>query len=178
MFNDGSGNLQVGDYQGAVKSTTFWGSGAVSNGELTATGFKFNLATTYKQPTSSAGYGDIVYYGSGTGLSGGSIYFLSTSGTWTLANSNIDTTSKYMLAIALGTTASSGMLVRGYAKFTGGNYASVTIGQILYLGTTDGRFQATAPSTLAQVVRVVGYCVDATNDIIYFCPDNTWVVIA
>jgi hypothetical protein len=84
-----------------------------------------------------------------------------------------------MLGIALGSFASAGMLVRGYAKFTGvGNYSSVTIGQILYLGTTNGFFQSTAPTLTGQVVRVVGYCVDAVNDIIYFCPDNTWVEIA
>ena len=92
-----------------------------------------------------------------------------------MANSNIASSSKFMLGIALGGSISSGMLVRGYAKFAVGNYASVTIGQILYLGTTNGYFQNTAPTSTGQVVRVIGYCVDATNDIIYFCPDNTWI---
>jgi hypothetical protein len=174
-----SADFAVGDYNGNGVLTELWGTSAVEVAQLTGSGVKFLEPTTYRQPTSSAGYGDVVYYGSSGGaLTAGFIYYLNTSGAWTVANSNVASSSKYMLGIALGTSISNGMLVRGYAKFAVGNYASVTVGQILYLGTTNGYFQNTAPSSTAQVVRVVGYCVDATNDIIYFCPDNTWVEIA
>jgi hypothetical protein len=168
--------LAFGDVAGNAITTELWGNSAVNVAELTSTGVKFNESTTYKKPTTSAAYGEIVTYGSGSSLTAGFIYYLASSGTWTVANSNLPSSSKFLLAIALGTNASSGMLVRGYARFSAvGNYASVTLGQILYVGTTNGFFQNTAPTSTGQVVRVIGYCVDATNDTIYFCPDNTWI---
>jgi hypothetical protein len=178
LTTDNVSGLLLGDVNAGGASTAFIGPSYVDCGQLTSGGFKFNSPTTYKQPTSNLAYGDVVYYGTGSSLTAGFIYYLNSSGVWTVANSNLASSSKFMLAIALGTNATSGMLVRGYAKYAVGNYASVTVGQILYLGTTNGYFQNTAPTSTAQVVRVIGYCVDATNDIIYFCPDNTWVEIA
>ena len=175
MFNDTT-SMAFGDYNGNSVTTVLWGNSSVNIGELTSTGVKFNESTTYKKPNAATAYGEIVTYGSGSSLTAGFIYYLASSGTWTVANSNLPSSSKFLLAIALGTNASSGMLVRGYARFTSvGNYASVTLGQILYVGTTNGFFQNTAPTSTGQVVRVIGYCVDATNDTIYFCPDNTWI---
>ena len=136
----------------------------------------FNQPFRHQTPSvTSVAYGEIVTYGSGSSLTAGFIYYLASSGTWTVANSNLPSSYKFMLALALGTNASSGMVVRGYARYAVGNYSSVTLGQILYVGTTNGFFQNTAPTSTGQVVRVVGYCVDATNDTIYFCPDNTWI---
>jgi hypothetical protein len=177
MFNDTT-SMAFGDYNGNSVTTVLWGNSGVNIGELTSTGVKFNESTTYKKPNAATAYGEIVTYGSGSSLTAGFIYYLASSGTWTVANSNVVSSSKFLLAIALGTNATSGMLVRGYAKYAVGNYASVTLGQILYLGTTNGYFQNTAPTSTGQVVRVIGYCVDATNDTIYFCPDNTWVELA
>ena len=50
------------------------------------------------------------------------------------------------------------------------------LGIPLYLSTTQGDLQATAPSGTNDVARVVGYSLDANH--IYFNPDNTWVKIA
>jgi len=175
MGTDGSTGLVVGDINGLGATTQLIGQSytlvATISDRVT-----FNQPFRHQTPSvTSVAYGEIVTYGSGSSLTAGFIYYLASSGTWTVANSNVASSSKFMLAIALGTAASSGMLVRGYARYAVGNYASVTLGQILYLGTTNGYFQNTAPTSTGQVVRVVGYCVDATNDTIYFCPDNTWV---
>ena len=54
----------------------------------------------------------------------------------------------------------------------------MTGGQILYLSAAStGAFVSTAPSGTGDIVRVIGYCVDATNDTLYFNPDNTWIEV-
>jgi hypothetical protein len=55
---------------------------------------------------------------------------------------------------------------------------AVNAGEILYVSTTAGSIENFAPSSTGQVVRIVGYTVFASGtDLIYFCPDNTWVQI-
>ena len=125
--------------------------------------------------TSSGAYGDIVTFGSGTGFTTGGLYYYGTSGTWAAADADSESTSKYLLAIALGTTPSSGMLLRGYAKYTGTSYTSMTNGGIQFISTTAGSFTETAPTNTGQIVRIIGYCIDATNDILYFNPSNDWI---
>ena len=128
-------------------------------------------------PSITGSTGEIVYFGSGTSLTAGLIYYFNSSGQWVVANATTSTSSKYLIGIALGTSVTNGILVRGYARYSVGNYSSVGTGDILYLGTTNGFFQTTAPSTSSQVVRIIGYCVDSVNDTIYFNPDNTWIEI-
>ena len=45
------------------------------------------------------------------------------------------------------------------------------VGDVWYLSTTAGQATATAPSGNTDIVRVVGYCLDASNGQIYFNPD-------
>ena len=48
----------------------------------------------------------------------------------------------------------------------------------LYLSDgTAGQATPTAPDSNNDVVRVIGYAVN-TSDQIWFCPDNTWVVVS
>ena len=53
-----------------------------------------------------------------------------------------------------------------------------TIGDKLYLSTTEGQASSTAPSGTSDVVRVIGYCLDSSNGQIWFNPDNTFVEIS
>ena len=49
---------------------------------------------------------------------------------------------------------------------------------MLYASTTAGQATATAPSGSGDIVRVIGYCVHATNGNIWFNPDGTFVEVA
>ena len=122
-------------------------------------------------------YGDIVTFGSGTGFTTGGLYYYATSGTWTLADASSVAASSGLLSIALGATPSSGMLLRGYAKYAGTSYTSMTLGGIQYISGTAGSFTQTAPSITGDVVRIIGYSIDAANDILYFNPSNDWIEI-
>ena len=169
---------------GAGKSTG-WGLYVVANGivkniisesGIWTSGIVIGSTTT-PQPVAATCTGEFVYFGSGTTVAG-NLYLYNSSGAWVQCNASTSTTSVGLLAIAQGTTPSAGMLVRGQARFSAlTSYSVPTTGQMLWAGTTAGAFGTVPPTATTQIVRVIGYCIDATNDIIYFNPDNTWVEI-
>ena len=118
-------------------------------------------------------YGDIITIGTGAGLTTLSVYYLDSSQVWQLADANSGSTSSGILALALGSTPSAGMLVRGYARnntFTGSN------GNKLYLNPASSGFMTTTiPSGTGDIVRIVAYIIDASTRTIYFNPDNTYI---
>jgi hypothetical protein len=128
---------------------------------------------TTELTTSVEGYGDIVTFGGGS-LTAGDLYYLDSLGSWSVADANSTSSSTGMLAFALGTSASDGMLVRGYIRNSG---FTTNTGNIVYVSTTAGEVTTTAPSSSGDVIRIIGYSIDGTNEIIYFSPDNSWVEI-
>jgi hypothetical protein len=130
---------------------------------------------TYNQPAATSTSGEVVYVGTGTGLTAGNLYYLNSSLVWTSCDASTTATSIGMLAIALGTSVTNGMLVRGFARFSTTPYTSMTDGQIQYASLTAGEFTGTAPTVAGEVVRILGYCVSAANDTLYFSPGNTWI---
>jgi len=101
----------------------------------------------------------------------GSLYYKTTTG-WALADADSSTTT-YLLAIATGTNASSGMLLRGFFYKASHGF---TIGRPLYVGTSAGNLQQSAPTGTSDYARVVGYA--TSSDTIFFNPDNTWVRVS
>jgi hypothetical protein len=126
---------------------------------------------TTELTTSVSGYGDIVTFGTGT-VSAGKLYYYSSLGQWAEADAGGAGTSTGMLAISLGSSISSGMLVRGYYRDGG---ITTNTGDILYVGLISGKITNTAPTQVGEVVRIVGYTINGTNSVFYFNPDNTWV---
>ena len=125
-------------------------------------------------PTSPAFNGEIVRFGSGT-LTTGQLYFLSSSGTWSLANASSTGSSTGMLGIATGTSpTTAGLLVRGYAASS--SYTTAT-GSIVYAATSSGLMTTSSPTSSNHVVRVVGYVTTIPNTI-YFTPDPTFITLA
>ena len=117
---------------------------------------------------------ETVDFGGGTGLTPGDLLYLSSSGDWTNANATSISSSAGLLGIALDTSGSNGVLLRGKVSFSGKSYEDMTtVGAPLYISTTSGGFTETAPTGTGEIVRVIGYVVDTTNNILYFCPDNT-----
>ena len=126
-------------------------------------------------PLANACSGEFVYFGTGTTVAG-NLYKYNTSGAWVPFDANSTTTSIGLLAIAQSTTPAGGMMVKGYARFSGqSSYSTPAVGTMLFGSETVGAFTGTAPTTSASIIRIIGFCIDATNDIIYFNPDNTWI---
>ena len=141
--------------------------------KLTVSGDSTFIHNPITNLTSSvSGYGDVVTFGTGS-LTAGNLYYFRSDSSWSLADADSTATSTGLLGIALGTTATTtGVLVRGYAKFTG---FTASTGAILYVSPTAGGTTSTTPTAAGQVVRILGYQLDATNDTIYFNPSNDWL---
>jgi hypothetical protein len=125
-----------------------------------------------KLTSSPSAYGDIVTFGSGTLVAGNLYNYSDTAGSWVAANASATTYSIGMLAIALGTSPTSGMLVRGYARFT--SYSGQRSAK-LYVSTNSGGITNSAPGSAGQIVRLVGYQIVDVGDTIYFNPSNDWI---
>jgi hypothetical protein len=139
------------------------------SGSFTMTG-----SMIYASPISPGFNGEIVRFGSGT-LTRGQLYFLSSSGTWSLANANSTGSSTGMLGLALGSSpTTNGLLIRGLAASSSYSYGT---GAVIYMATSSGAMTATSPSSSNHVVRVMGYQTTIANTI-YFDPDKTWVTLA
>ena len=86
------------------------------------------------------------------------------------------TTSTSVLAVGTDDTDPGIMVLNGMVR-VGNNLSSGSIGDVVYVGETDGQFTLTAPSSSGDIVRIVGYLINPTYSIVYFNPDNTWVEI-
>jgi hypothetical protein len=123
------------------------------------------------------GGGDVAVWGAEDGtetLAAGKLMYLNTSGVWKYADADaVSTSGGVLLAIALGTSISDGLLLRGYfdaATIQG----SFTKGAACYVSENAGVIDFTAPSAGGDVVRVVGYGTNTAN-VIYFNPSGDWI---
>ena len=133
----------------------------------------------YKKPDALNQFrGEVVTFGSQSGIAQGDVVVLNTSGQWVKAQANSGTTSKSLLGVAMGTTAAAGILVRGFVRCTATFSQSLNAGNPFYLSaTTSGDATGTIPTTTGHIARIVGYATGVTAEM-YFCPDNTFVEIA
>ena len=115
-------------------------------------------------------YGEVVTIGGGGVSTKYSVYYWTSGSAWALADADSSATAQGLLGMAIGTTYSAGMVLRGYVYRSAWNW---TPGQVLYLSTTDGDITSTQPSGTSDIVRVVGYAISA--DIIYFNPSQDWI---
>jgi hypothetical protein len=116
--------------------------------------------------------------GTGTSLLRGDVY--SYKGSWTKSDADAESTSKGLLGVAVGTSASAGFVLQGVVRMQDntGFPSGTTSGEVLYLDTEEGHVTVTKPTGTGDIVRVVGYVIDAANKIIYFDPSKDWIQLA
>lgn len=174
------------DVTGILPSANLDADTAHLSGTQTFTGVKSFSATTsidsrkYALPSDTVGDfkgGDIWYYGDGSTVKG-SIYYVDGTN-WTLADADAESSASGLLAVALGTNpGGDGMLLRGFVTLLTGIEGTEAIGSPIFLSATDsGKATITAPSGDTDIVRVLGYSLHATENQIYFNPDNTFVEV-
>ena len=93
---------------------------------------------------------------------------------WAAANASTNTTAKGIigLALATGSAPAAGLLLNGQYTIASHGF---TLGAPLYLKTTDYLMTSTRPTGTNQIVRIVGYAIDANT--IMFNPDRTYIEI-
>ena len=133
---------------------------------------QFNKTST----TDADHSGDIVYIGGTTSMDNGKIYHYKSDGTWELADADAAANCDGLLAVALGAASDiNGMLLRGTVTL---DHDPGAVGDVLFVSTTAGQATATAPSGNTDIVRVIGYCLDASNGQIWFNPSSTFVEVS
>jgi len=132
----------------------------------------------YAIPAPVAGQhkGDVVFFGGATSMAKGTIYHYKSDGTWEVADASDPAKSGGLLAVALGEVSNTdGMLLRGMVTL---DHDPGGVGGVLYLSATSiGDATSTAPVARLAIVRVLGYCLDASNGQIWFSPSSTYIEI-
>ena len=147
--------------------------GVDSSGNVVKTNsFNLRLDDTPAANTTS-GSGNIVNWSVSESVTAGTLYAVKTNGGWTTADADSEPKSTYMLAIALGSNATAGMLLQGFFYKSSHGF---TIGAPLYVSNTAGAFSNSRPTGSGDYVRIIGYA--TSTNYIYFDPDKTWVKIA
>ena len=108
-------------------------------------------------------------------MTAGAVYHFKSDGTWEKADADAASTCDGLLGVALGASSDdNGVLLRGMVTL---DHDPGAVGDVLFLSTTAGQATATAPSGNGDIVRVIGYCLDASNGQIFFNPDGTFVEV-
>jgi len=120
--------------------------------------------------------GEIVTFGSGT-LYAGKLYTLTSSG-WIEADADdITKGSNSLVAIAIGTSPSDGMLVKGYYHPSTSLLPDHSAGKAVFISDSAGELTTTSPSGSGQFSRVVAHCTPDSN-IILFNPEMSWLELS
>ena len=172
-------SLVGGSEDGEVDATIGSGAASVTTvaGDLAVTTKATIPSRKYELPSSTVGDykgGDVYYYGDGSTVKGGIYYINGTN--WTLADADAEASTSGLLAVALGTDPDvDGMLLRGFVTLVTEIEGTEAIGSPVYLSATDsGKATITVPAS-GDVVRILGYSLHASDNQVYFNPDNTWV---
>lgn len=135
------------------------------------------------------GSGTILKYSpdSNQTLDGSTLHFLENDGTWALTDADqVTTGASQLLGVGLGASArTTGVLIKGFVRIASTEILNVPAGGAVdglpvYVSTTSGHFDFTAPSNSNDFVRIVGYAIDDDSGdvLIYFDPSKSWVEIA
>ena len=124
--------------------------------------------------------GEVVFFGGTTSMDNGKIYYYNGSGGWTLTDADAASTSTGLLAVALGDSSDTdGMLIRGMITL---DHDPGGVGDVLFLQTDTagdtGTATSTAPDGSGDIVRIIGYCLDASNGQIYFNPSPDFIEVS
>ena len=151
--------------------------------------YDFNSTTFENTYSDDQGSGTILKYSPGADESpaGSELFYLHTDGTWNQARAvDVALGASQLLGVGLGASArATGVLIKGFIRVASTEILNVpgsgaVDGLPVYVSTTSGHFDFTAPSSSNEFVRIVGYAIDDNSGdvLIYFNPDKSWVEIA
>ena len=176
----GTGSGVPGKFE--LKTTAPLGSGSTiqsHNLAITAdaNGVSIHTGASLSGLANDTGFGEIVYWGtedSTDTLAAGRLMYMATDSKWKYADADAVATTNTLLAIALGTAVSDGLLIKGYFKLNSYIEGSFAAGAPCYVSEASGEVDFTAPSAAGDVVRIIGHGTSETN-VILFDPSNDYV---
>ena len=179
----GTGNAAPGAVEISVGVPAAGSGSGVQSASLAIKATAEGPSTYYGGTASLAndsGVGEIVIFGTEDTtdtLAAGKLMYLASDGKWKHATgASTEAEASSMLAIALGTAVSDGLLVKGYFKLNSYKDGTFAKGAPCFVSDTDAKIDFTKLSSAGQHVRVVGYGTD-TTDVIMFDPSGTWITL-
>lgn len=134
--------------------------------------------------TDSTWSGDAVYFpyditSSGTIYKGQLLYFNSANYVDQADCDAASTMGCIGMALEKKTTGTGDMLVliRGFYKYTPWSITSIDEGKPLYVSTTAGNMEVTAPTGDADINQIVGYVYNAANEVVFINIDLTGIEV-
>ena len=108
-------------------------------------------------------------------VTAGKLYISRASG-WNEADADAESTSVGLLAVATDDESPSRMLLEGSIKMSSNTgFSTASKGDVLYISQTPGELTDDISAyTTGDFVRVCGYVIDASENYVFFKPDNTW----
>ena len=179
FFIDGNDNTVAA---GGIDATNHKDGFAVFN-DFASTAFESTLADGH------FGSAEILRYSPGAddSLTAGQLYFLHTDGTWNQTDADaVATGATQLLGIGLGGSARTvGALIKGFIRIPSTEILNLPgsgacDGLPVYVSTTAGHLDFTAPTGTGDFVRVVGYAIDddSSDVLVYINPSATHVELA
>ena len=190
VVEDGSGEDEVNVIIGNVSTSKTSVSGALGVRDSAPkvslnVVHDYNTATFENQLADGEGGGRVLRYSPGADdtLTVGQLYFLHTDGTWDQTDADaVATGASQMLGIGLGNARTAGCLMEGFIRIPSTEILNVpgsgaVDGLPVYVSTTAGHLDFTAPSGGGDFVRIVGHAIDDDGGdvLIYFNPSNNHV---
>ena len=190
VVEDGSGEDEVNVIIGNVSTSKTSVSGALGVRDSAPkvslnVVHDYNTATFENQLADGEGGGRVLRYSPGADdtLTVGQLYFLHTDGTWDQTDADaVATGATQMLGIGLGNARTAGCLMEGFIRIPSTEILNVpgsgaVDGLPVYVSTTAGHLDFTAPSGGGDFVRIVGHAIDDDGGdvLIYFNPSNNHV---
>ena len=173
-------NLSLGNVTNESKATMFSSPTFTGNSNMLRRNLDLanNILNQPSAGTAKAN-GDIFFTTGNVSTTAGKIYYMLSNGGLGNADADAASSATGLLCVALGTSSSTnGMLLRGIVALgadPGGNPGSP-----LYLSTTPGNAQTSAPSGTNDIARIIGYKMYSGAEginVIYFNPDNSYVTV-
>ena len=178
LFVDGNDNTVAA---GGIDATNHKDGFAVFN--------DFNV-TTFENTLADGHFGsaEILRYSPGANetLTSGQLYFLHTDGTWNQTDADaVATGATQLIGIGLGSAREAGVLLKGFIRIPSSEILNLPgsgacDGLPIYVSTTAGHLDFTAPTGTGDFVRVVGYAIDddSSDVLVYINPSATHVELA
>ncbi len=177
----GTGSGVPGKFE--LKTTAPLGSGSTTQSHSVAIsadgiGVSIHTGASLSGLANDTGFGEIVYWGtedSTDTLAAGRLMHMASDGKWKYADADAVATTNTLLAIALGTAVSDGLLIKGYFKLNSYIEGSFSAGQPCYVSEASGEVDFVAPSAAGDVVRIIGHGTSESGVILFNGMNPTYV---
>jgi len=174
-----NGQVLIGGTSGPAVSTLTAGNNITitnSDGGITiaaSDGAELEVVTqSTAVDTAGEAEGTIVKFG-GDSTTAGKVYTFDT-GTWTAVDADAEATTRGLLGMALGSNSTTnGMLIHGVGYL---DHDPGAAGATLFVHTTAGEINSSAPTDAGDFHRVVGYCL--ANNKVFFSPSQDYIDLA